>query len=615
MIKKSFWEKFAVALFLLLLLSCKTKTTEVEPVPHWFDEYSSFNKKDYQQYFSREINALSSDFMLFGNAVKQFYQQRGYEPLWTLNGLQEHKIDTLFLFLSDSYTHGLPSSFFYHEELDSCINLLKNHKVHNSAETLYPALFHLEKQLTTSYIRYASALQFGATDPKLVNGDKWFNQIQTADSAFVVGLLHQWTALTPTLTAMASQDSAYLRLRQELLRLYPLKDSLFEPLEAKNLSLNQKDKMILLLCQRLQLTGELPQDFEHTDTLTEAVMAAVNLFRVNNAIPESPHLDVETVEKLNRPISYYIDKLSVNMERLRWKVLPQKGEDYIAVNLPDFSLSVFRQGAKVLTTNVCCGKSQDPKGDDERYKNGLIRPFKSETPLLASEITRIVLNPEWNIPYSILKDEYYPKLLKSNTAVINKEHLYVIQAKSKKNIIPDSIDWHKVNRRNIPYRLIQSSGKYNALGLVKFDFANSESVYLHDTNNKSAFKRRKRAISHGCVRVENPFDLAAIIYEMNEFDEQRIEELGIIVGNAPTTEDGEEFLKNKEEREEKYYQNLSAEKKHFYRKTRPTSIHLENTMPLYIEYYTCFVGDNDYIQYRDDVYYKDENINYLIKNQ
>ncbi|MCQ2265266.1 MAG: L,D-transpeptidase family protein, partial [Bacteroidales bacterium] len=162
---------------------------------------------------------------------------------------------------------------------------------------------------------------------------------------------------------------------------------------------------------------------------------------------------------------------------------------------------------------------------------------------------------------------------------------------------------------------IQSSGTYNALGLVKFDFANTESVYLHDTNNKSAFKKRKRALSHGCVRVQNPFDLAAILYEMNEFDEQKIEELGIIVGNPPTTEEGEEFLKNMEEREEKYYENLSDEKKHFYRKLRPTSVRLENPMPLYIEYYTCFVGDNGCIQYRDDVYYKDENINYLIKNQ
>lgn len=615
MIKKSFWEKFAVALFLLLLLSCKTKNTEVEPIPHWFDEYSSFNKKDYQQYFSREINALSPDFVLFGNAVKQFYQQRDYEPLWTLNGLQEHKIDTLFQFLSTSYTHGLPASLFSQTELDSCIFRLKNHTIENNPDVLYPLLFNIEKQLTTDYLHYANALKFGVTNPKLVNGNKWFNQTQAADSAFVAGLLHQWPALTPTLTAMASQDSAYLRLRQELQRLYPLKDSLFEPLAAKSLSLNQKDKMILLLCQRLQLTGELPRDFAPTDTLTETVMAAVNLFRVNNAIPESTDLDVETVEKLNRPISYYIDKLSVNMERLRWKVLPQKGADYIAVNLPDFSLSAFREGEKVFTTNICCGKTENPKGKDERYKDGLILPFKSETPLMVSEITRIVLNPEWNIPYSILKDEYYPKLLKSNTAVINKEHLYVIHAKNKKNVVPDSINWHKVNRKNIPYRLIQSSGTYNALGLVKFDFANTESVYLHDTNNKSAFKRRKRALSHGCVRVQNPFDLAAILYEMNDFDEQKIEELGIMVGNAPTTEEGEEFLKKKEEREEKYYENLSDENKRFYRKLRPTSIHLENPMPLYIEYYTCFVGDNDCIQYRDDVYYKDENINYLIKNQ
>ena len=224
-----------------------------------------------------------------------------------------------------------------------------------------------------------------------------------------------------------------------------------------------------------------------------------------------------------------------------------------------------------------------------------------------------MLNPEWNIPYTITKDEYYPKLVKNNTAVIKKEDLYIVNRKTGKYVQADTIDWSKLRRNNLPYRLFQSSGRHNALGLIKFDFPNPESVYLHDTNNKGAFKRRVRALSHGCVRVQNPFELAAVIYELNGYDEKRQEELSIIVGNAPTTEDGEKFLEEREEKEEKYYEKLSDELKKFYRKTRPTRLKLEQTMPVYFEYYTCFVGDNGYVQYRNDLYYKDDNILYLIQ--
>ena len=161
--------------------------------------------------------------------------------------------------------------------------------------------------------------------------------------------------------------------------------------------------------------------------------------------------------------------------------------------------------------------------------------------------------------------------------------------------------------------MFQSSGRHNALGLIKFDFPNPESVYLHDTNNKGAFKRRVRALSHGCVRVQNPFDLAAVIYELNGYDEKRLEELGIIVGNEPTTEDGEKYLEEREKKEEEYYERLSDELKKFYRKIRPTRLKLEHTMPVYFEYYTCFVGDNGYIHYRNDLYYKDGNILYSIR--
>ena len=94
-----------------------------------------------------------------------------------------------------------------------------------------------------------------------------------------------------------------------------------------------------------------------------------------------------------------------------------------------------------MRNRICCGKTQSPENVPARHKNGLIVPFKSETPLLFSKIRTVVLNPEWNIPYDIIKNEYYHKLVRSNTAVVNREHLYIRDARNNQYVVPDSINW------------------------------------------------------------------------------------------------------------------------------------------------------------------------------
>lgn len=608
--------KIITALFLMLLFACGNKTADIEPAPFWFDAYSSFKMDDYQQYFNQELMTLAPDFVPYGNYIILYYQMENNQLLWTNNGLQEHKIDTLFSFISNAYQHGLPEARFKKNQIDSVVNLLKTHRIENDAPTLYKTLFHLEMDLTAMYFDYASALSFGATDPKKVNGVKWLYATKQVDTSFVANLRNQWHNMNESLKSMAPVDSNYLVLQAEFLRLYPYRDSTLTNIPNNPQSYLHNDDAIKQLCSRLQLLGILDTSYVPTEILSDTIMTAVNLFRANNAIPESATIDEETIEKLNRPISYYTDKLAVNMERLRWRIIPQKGENFIAVNIPDFTLRTYRENVSVFTTNICCGKTQNPNvKPEERHSGKLILAFESETPLLYSTIKRIVLNPEWNIPYSILRDEYYPKFVKSNTAVVKKEDLYIVDKKTGKYMVPDSIQWSKINRKNIPYKIFQSSGKHNALGQIKFDFPNTESVYLHDTNNKGAFKRRVRALSHGCVRVQNPFELAAVLYEMNDYDSLRCEELSIIVGKEPVSDKGKEYLEKREEQETKYYESLSAEKKRFYRSLRPTSVYLEKTMPVYIEYYTAYVGDNGMVQYRNDIYYKDENIIYLLNNQ
>ncbi len=594
-----------VAVCLSMLATGCSKLSIKEPKPQWFKRYAFYDNRAYEAYFRQRIAAMPDDTLPDWAWVLAHYRDKG-KPEWTAHGFQTHRIDTLLGCLARAYEHGLPADFFSDSCLTAQIGALKRYEP-TDAHSLYAALFRLEMSLTEAYVRYAEALQYGAVRPDVANGGKWLYETESPDSLFVTSLMHKMNHLPVFLKELQPTDTSYMSLQDELRMLYPLKDTVLQQIPRLSLALNQKNVAVKALCGRLRLTGELP-DCGETDLLTDEVMAAVNLFRENNALPQSDTLDRETIDCLNRPISYYVEKVAVNLERLRWKTVAKKSDTFIAVNIPDFRLSAFRDGERVINARVCCGKGKNAGNDPARMRNGLVLAFKSETPLLYGEISSVVLNPEWNIPYNIVRDEYYPKLCRDNVQVIQRERLMVRDTRTGKLVAPETIDWTSVNPKNIPYRLFQQSGKFNALGRIKFDFQNGESVYLHDTNNKGAFKRRTRALSHGCVRVENPFELVELLYELNGFDSLKREQLGILVGEEPVTEAGTEYAENLHKRDSVRYARLAEQDKKFYRRLLPTRVKLDYKMPLFIEYWTCFVGENGYVQYRKDVYDKDGNI-------
>ena len=491
-----------------------------------------------------------SDSSLKAALTREFYRSRDFHPFWTQNGLQEAFTDSLLACLDDAWRSHGIPGEYF--GLDSLRHAIARLVEHNvpNDDSLYPYLYRLERQLTDDYVRYACALAYGAVNPKAVNGSKWYYETLAPDTAFIQTTMDNIHRFPEYITELHPQSSEYQALQKEWVRL-------------------------------------------QSDTVAE-----------------------DPSDSTLMPLPYRRDALVANLERLRWRTRHQKADDtiYIAVNIPDYTLCVVQKDSLMMRNRICCGKTQNPENVPARHKNGLITPFKAETPLMYSQIRTLVLNPEWNIPYDIIKNEYYHKLVKSNTAVVNREHLYIRDSRNGQYVIPDSINWSKVNRGNIPYRLYQTSGRYNALGLYKFVFANSESVYLHDTNNKGAFKRKKRALSHGCVRVQYPDSVAEWVYTVNRFDTNYTEQLHIISGAEPTTEKGEEFVEKLHEKDSIYYEKLSDWDKQFYRKLRPTSVSLRKPIPLFIEYYTCFVGDDGTVQYREDVYYKDGNILYLMRH-
>lgn len=258
--------------------------------------------------------------------------------------------------------------------------------------------------------------------------------------------------------------------------------------------------------------------------------------------------------------------LLVNLERLRWKNKPDENM-YVYVNVADFHLDVIDSGKSVLGMKVCVGEGRNKKylNTLENYNDTckIDNPFPHETPLLSSVIHSVQVNPIWNIPRSIATKEIIVEAAKDPYYLSNKN----INVYKNDKLIedPETIDWSKVTKANSEYEFKQQPGADNSLGKIKFLFNNKSSVYLHDTPAKDAFRYAMRAVSHGCVRLEKPLELAHALFrdtvKYNLIAKDMLED-------DPT----------------------------------PQDIGLRPKIPVYITYVTCWADPNNTLQFRKDVY-------------
>lgn len=213
-----------------------------------------------------------------------------------------------------------------------------------------------------------------------------------------------------------------------------------------------------------------------------------------------------------------------NMERLRWQHIKQHNpnEKYIFVNIPAQKLWAIRPDS-VFSMAICCGA------------------WKTKTPLLESEISYLQINPEWNIPGSILRDEVSEHA--GDSAYFARNDYFIVHRNSGDTINPKNITTSQL--RSGAYRVAQRSGRKNSLGRIIFRFKNQFDVYLHDTNNHNAFNYVRRTISHGCVRVQRPFDL--LLFVLNNPDEWFLDKIRLSIDMKPESIKGKKYLKTHQE--------------------------------------------------------------------
>lgn len=282
--------------------------------------------------------------------------------------------------------------------------------------------------------------------------------------------------------------------------------------------------------------------------------------------PNSPTYAQLTEAYRNATAPDMKDKIAVNIERSRWRTECPTGK-YVWVNLAGmYLIAADEKEDEHLEMKVCGGST------------------KHKSPLLTSKIERIDLNPYWVVPYSIIKKEIAPNHARSET-YFSRNRIRIFDKESGEEMDPKTVSASMLTSGR--YRLRQDNGEGNSLGRIIFRFANDFSVFLHDTDNKKAFSRDNRAISHGCIRVEKPLELA--IFLMDHPDETAIDKLRMEIGLPPLCEEKAQ----KEEEEEEKTPKVGVRR-------------LTTPIPIFLNYYTVYPNSNGGVDNYPDIYQYDE---------
>lgn len=267
-------------------------------------------------------------------------------------------------------------------------------------------------------------------------------------------------------------------------------------------------------------------------------------------------------------------RIICNMERLRWRNVrhPLSADRHIFVNIASQQLWAVHADS-IINMRICYGKNS------------------TKTPLLSSDIHLIQLNPEWHIPFSIVRDEVSNHA--GDSAYFARNNYYIIDSE-RQEVDPRNLT--NAQLRSGRYSISQRSGAGNSLGRIIFRFPNKFSVYLHDTSSPGAFKKQRRAISHGCIRLQRPFDLAEFL--LPDASEWKLEQMRLSIDMKPTTEQGRQYLKEHGEEPVRLISSTTVDPK----------------VPVLIDYYTLYPNPmTGELETWDDTYGYDKIIYNAIK--
>lgn len=518
---------------LFLFVSCKKETAD--------EKYTDLILEDatIQAFFKAnpETEKIKKE-------VKLFYKNRDFQYAWfTKNGMTQAVPN--FQNQLQNYTNAFNDKSFKNAQLDTLITIIK--MSNNESKIDEKQRENLELLLTTTFFKYSDKAFSGINKtPRQLD---WF--IPRSKKNYQV-MLESLILKDANDTNHEPVNIYYSKLKEKLLLYREIKKKGGFPTiktDKKTIAVTESDSCLIQVKQRLFLSKDLKVN-DKSILFTESLKTAISNFQQRLGLPETGILNMNTIAEMNKTVDFRIKQMLVNLERLRWVPIEIEN-DYLLVNIPEYKLHIFKDKKILWETNVVVGKEA------------------KQTTIFKGHISRIMLNPYWNIPNSIVNSEIIPGI-KRDRNYLSKNNMEVVSFQGEA-MNESNINWNNYTTKKVPFIIRQKPGKNNALGEMKFLFPNSYSIYLHDTPSKGLFDRNERDFSHGCIRVENPKKLMMYLLENNA---------------TWTKEKIDKVLKTDTE----------------------TGISVKPNMPVYIAYFTAWVDHNGNLNFRNDIYNLDEEL-------
>lgn len=456
-----------VSLFFLTLISCKKNETAASIQA---DLKTPFDSTLVKTFFTEHplLQKYQGD-------VEKLYQKHQYHYVWyDKNGINEFG-NVLYDKINSLKEEGIQNVVPYLDQLDLVYDDMDdNHKPNLDTELLNSAL----------YFYYTETVYDGLDAAKSKEMEWYLPRKKESYVNYLDALLKDASLINKEEKGVLSQ---YFLLKEVLSQYRQMeKKGGWKPIVSdpkfKSYKIGDSSKTIAQIRQRLFISDDIASDSKSA-LYDKTLAAGILKYNKRNGNASSTVISADLIKNLNVPVAQRIKTLMVNMERCRWISNDvTKTKELIAINIPAYELTYFRNGKPELRSDVVVGKAMN------------------KTVIFSAAMKYIVFSPYWNIPKSILEKEVLPGIEKNPNYL--EEH---------------DMEWNKENVRQRP-------GPKNSLGLIKFLFPNSNAIYLHDTPAKSLFNKEDRAFSHGCIRVAKPTELAMrILQNDKEWDKEKIE--------------------------------------------------------------------------------------------
>jgi murein L,D-transpeptidase YcbB/YkuD len=429
--------------------------------------------------------------VLAPDLVHLFYGRRDYLPAWIGEKEISSQVRPLLESLKKAEADGLNPSDYHLAKIDGLRKSVEK-ALKKKRPDQADALADFDLLCSDAFLACAGHLAHGKVHPE-TQAVAW--QGACLDES-LPGLLE--VALTKNLVAEAVESlpprhSFYSNLKQALASHRELaRKTKWKPF-ARDLSLKRGDKQkeVKELRKRLIALGDLAkEDSGSGRSFDDPLEAALCRFQTRNGLESTGVLDPPTLASLNILLEEGCLKIEANLERWRW-LPPDLGERFIYVNVANFEFEAFEGGRKNLAMKVVVGS--------EAW----------QTPDFASQMTHLIVNPDWTIPIPVILKETYSYVLQ-NPCYFRDNRMVVLRKQGEElvEIDPALIDWARLNEKSLDFLIRQMPGPDNILGRLKFVFPNKYEIYLHDTPYQEDFAKAARAYSHGCIRAERPVELA-----------------------------------------------------------------------------------------------------------